>query len=364
MVNYLFIDEPISGDRRVTRTLDSLGEAQIINIVSEPGNARLHALWILFMGFCKGWKQRKAILELPGMRIRYHPFAGMWSAWHLTGKALASARNILSYSEHSNCSKFYANDLYCGIAAWRVAPEGALMVYDSHELQIHRNRRAGWIRVLVEAGLERIVLDKASEVHVVNYNFRDLLLQIHGTLPNVIVQYNDFYEHYPIIPPSPAGGITLVYIGKGLRGRLLEKLDKPVSELGVSVHVFSLGALLPKELNGAHWHFGSDSYESELLSLVRSQRCLMWCCNETFCLSYIHGLSNKFFQALAVGSPIIAMRGTYQALLVEEYGLGAVYFGNDDLDRILVLADGPEFAVWCANIEKFRSKVRSREIVI
>ena len=120
---------------------------------------------------------------------------------------------------------------------------------------------------------------------------------------------------------------------------------------------------LKRTANLANWRFGPEDYEEHLLQLTRSRRCLMWCCVENACLSYYFGLPNKFFQALAIGIPVIAMRGTWLACIVERHGLGAI-FEEGGLGAIIAAVNGPEFETWCSNIAPFRERIRDGRIKI
>ena len=50
----------------------------------------------------------------------------------------------------------------------------------------------------------------------------------------------------------------------------------------------------------------------------------MWASTENICLSYRLSLGNKFFQAMALGIPLL-LQETYLADIVIKYKLGYVY---------------------------------------
>jgi hypothetical protein len=356
---FILIDEPIRGDRRVLCALEKYENAQLIDLTLDQKQGPrkwLSAFGLILQGFILGvplyFRLRRMLKAYPS-----HPFfSGMLGVWKWGLRATANLRL-------GSAAIVYGNDLYCTVAAVRAAQPGARVIYDSHEIQFHRNRKVGWLRILIEAGLERMVLGRADEMRAVNHAIVRLMVSVYGSLPPATVRYNDFYAHHPVRVPNANAPLAIVYVGKGLRGRRLEVLDKPPHELGIEFHVYPLGSPLPSHLSGTHWRFGPEDYDSHLFHLVQSRRCLMWCCHENTCLSYRYALPNKFFQALAVGVPVIVERGTYLADIVERYELGATFDGNN-LDKIIEDAKGALFENWCANIPSFRRMVRDGRITI
>jgi glycosyltransferase involved in cell wall biosynthesis len=80
-------------------------------------------------------------------------------------------------------------------------------------------------------------------------------------------------------------------------------------------------------------------------------------------LSYELATPNKFFQALAVGIPIIASEGTYLSKIVIEHGVGVIFTG-DNLREIRLLLEGDAYEKWVSNISILRSRLRASEVVI
>lgn len=354
------VDEPIVHDHRVLSALAASDRVYVVNLASVRRDRdlwdSLAALTLMLRGLCAGLVVfRKLRTVLKGTR-RYPLFAGLVATfkWCQAVQAVGI--------EKASC--LHAHDLYPATAAVRAALPHERVIYDSHEIQFHRNRKTGWLRILIEAGLERMVLKRADELRVVSHAIARLMGELYGMLPPTCVVYNDFYAHHDLPAPLPHAPLALVYVGKGLSGRMLEALDLPPQDLGAELFIYPLGAALPPHISGEHWHFGPEEYEPHLLELVRSRRCLMWCCHENHCLSYSYALPNKFFQALAVGMPVVALRGTYLAKIVEEHGLGPVYEDGETPKALLEIARGPLFEKWRSNILCFREHVRNGSVVI
>jgi glycosyltransferase involved in cell wall biosynthesis len=272
---------------------------------------------------------------------------------------------VLKTLANSNLPRVvYAHDLYCAVAALLIMPTpNARLIYDSHELQIHRHRKLGRLRILIEYGLEQRILRHANEVRTVNQAISTVMMDLYQIPATVRVEYNDHYTHHSPGVPSISDRPALVFVGKGLRGRQLEVLDRSSVELGFDVHAYLLGTRLPISISGRYWHYGPEKYEEHLLALARSRRSMMWCCVDTTSMSYKLATPNKFFQALAMGIPIIASKGTYLAEIVHKYGIGAVFNGTN-LPAISRQVMSPLYTQWVSGTKVFRVQLRSGERVI
>jgi glycosyltransferase involved in cell wall biosynthesis len=366
----ILVDESTEGDRRVARSRVALPGAQILDIrICSTPNIRcrigsvLKATWLIAAGlFSVPFARRRRIAALLGEMVRDGPGIGLRSAWMWTYRSVRAARAL-----KPSCGRFavfHAHDLYCGLSAVLAKPSRKCrLVYDAHELEIHRNRHAGWLRILVEHHFERQILRRADEVIVVNHAIAEAMRVLYAMpLPNLRIEYNDFYAHHPVPRPDAGSRPAIVYVGKGVHGRQLDRLDRPEDELGFSVYGYFLGKELPAGLSAQFWRLGPVDYEADLLSLVKSRRCLMWCCLDAHVLSYKLALPNKFFQALAVGIPVIASPGTYLAQIVERYRLGVVLEG--DIAALAPRVGSPEFERWTAAVATFREAFRNGAFVI
>ncbi len=90
----------------------------------------------------------------------------------------------------------------------------------------------------------------------------------------------------------------------------------------------------------------------------------MWCCLNAQALSYKLALPNKFFQALAVGIPVIASSGTYLADLVNRYELGFVVHDGTDFADLARRVRSPEYERWVYGVAAFREAFRKGHVAI
>lgn len=368
----VLVDDSIDGDCRVLHAIEELGEdVRVVDIrdhgvFATASSTRIfltavalivHGLWLALPRV--GRLSRILVWQDLGIYLR-----GISACMRWLKCAVQTACRMRNESPLSDITQVHANDLYCAVAAICCGfPPNVRLVYDSHELQIHRARKTGIVRILVEYGLEQIVLRRANELRVVNQAISDQMREWYQLPSLVRVVHNDFFQHHPVRIPSAVQAPVLVYVGKGVQGRNLELLDRSPSVLGFEVTVFLLGAKLPAHIDGRYWNTGPVDYSDALLDLVRERRCLMWCCLETSSLSYRLATPNKFFQALAMGIPVIASRGSYLAEIVEEHDIGVVFDG-DGLQDVAAVVSGPVFGKWVENVGVFRDKLRNGVVVI
>lgn len=368
---FVVVDGPLAGDFRLLRSIQALGGNTDIVDISSPTrigiadrlrlSARLAGM--VLQGFASSLSRWRLLRATVGEQ-QAAPFSGMLACLRWLRLVVIGASQLRGRPGFSKGTEFHAHDLYCGVTAVLAGlPLDSKLIYDSHELQIHRNRANGWVRILIDAGLERLILRRADELHVVNAAIAEVMQSLHDMHAKVLVRSNDFYRHHAA-PVAPATSLpAMVYVGKGVRGRELELLDQPVSTMGFEVFAYLLGSDLPRHIKGAQWNFGPLDYESSLMQLVSSRRCMMWCCLNTSSLSYRLATPNKFFQALAVGIPIVATRGTYLATLVEKHEIGTVF----EEGKLLELADlvlSPVYEKWVERVVAFRLAIRDgREVI-
>lgn len=362
----VLIDQDLPGDRRVQAVISAAPQpVRVLDLheaarVSLPTRARdlLVAAWLVGRGLRHAQARHKQLAQL--LRLQHGSTAGLLACWRSTARSVALARTLRQALRSSpSPTLIHANDLATALAVVLAGPgPRGSFVYDSHELQVHRHRRVGWLRALVEHQHESWVVEAADEVRTVNGAVAQIIHRLHPALaglPRVVT--NDVYQHDEIEPASPRELPAIVYIGRGTSGRLLEQLDSSPQALGFEVHTWLLGSEVPKGIRGDHWRRGSLSYAPEVAALVRQRRCLMWCCLDARSLSYRLATPNKMFQALALCMPIVASRGTYLAELVERHGIGAI--ADDDLSKLAVLARTERYETWVSNVRRLRANLRS-----
>lgn len=357
----VLISEDIEHDKRVLASLAHYPAVEIINLASAGSAyssfsllACLRAVLMLLKAIPRGYGLWSLLRREYGLSPE-DPFAG----WTVSLRSFVRAQRIASGLRQrlAGVQLIHAHDLFCGVVGLELArSSGAALIYDAHEIEFHRNRRNSWLRTAFDVVVEKAVLSRASELRVVNAPIAALYERVHGLSPErVRVLPNDHFANrlgaVDAAVPN-ADQLALVYVGGGVRGRQLDHLAAEAKRLGVPVYAFFIGEVPDVAIN-AGWVLGPRDYEDALVSLVASRRCVMWCCVDDVCLSYRLSLPNKFFQALAVGIPVVAAERTYLADLVGTHGLGFIFDGHN-FESIVRGIQGRAFADGQAAVRRFR----------
>jgi hypothetical protein len=296
---------------------------------------------------------RRLAPHLAGL-IKQPWYAGLRACFRQTLTAVWAARTVREVSVLGRVAALHANDLTAALAMVIAAPnQVARRTYDAHELEIHRNRRAGWLRVLIEHHYEARALAMATEARAVSRAIAQKMRAFHPTRraePQVVT--NDFFEHHSVDPAPSANTPAIAYVGGSGRGRCLERLEGTSQDLGFRVHKWLLdGAAAQVQTN----------YERELLALARSTRTVMWCCVDPSSLSYRLALPNKLFQALAMSLPIIATPGTYLADIVVRHNIGAIDDGVS-LRSLAARVQSDDYLEWVSCVLALRTAIREGSV--
>ena len=363
------VDDEIEGDKRVAAFIERLGAGKSVHVVDirAPGAGGVLQIMAALAGFTRllagglraGFRKRQKIQHL--LDKERFVSKGFVRSLQWLWRACRSRRRIADMAPGA-ADMIYAADLHAALAATMGAPADVPMLYDSHELQIHRNRKKDKLRILLEFGLERMVISRADDVATVCAPIAGLLESWHDLAPGSIeIVHNNFYAPQPLPDPLPGPDAppAIVYVGMGLIGRGLEKLD--TEELPFIFRVYTLGRELPPSLKGRAWSFGPVDYLEDLKAFRRRHRCMMWCAAEPSCLSYELSLPNKFFQALALGMPIIATPGTYLAELISRYDIGMTDEGLS-LEDIARAMRAPDFERWVKNAVQLQQLLRAGQV--
>ncbi len=370
-VAIVVVDSDVRGDHRVQFSIRESGEC--VDLVdtrqsstwSEWLSAAIESVPLLVKILFRPLGRRRMLMGRLGTRVDPRWASGLLAALGLMMRAMVASRRIRRTLNNTPGEvSIHAHDLYCGVAAAIAKGRRTCrMVYDAHELEINRNRRAGWIRLLLEHGLEQFVLDRCTELRTVNSAILAVMSEWYRLPDEVRIVLNDFYQHKPAAAMPPQAAPAIVYVGEGVNGRALEVLDYPSVSALFQVHVFLIGSTLPTHIKACGWWMGAADYEAEIIRLARERRCMMWCCLERRCLSYELATPNKFFQALAIGVPIIASQGTYLSEVVLSQDIGIVFDG-DNLPTIRQEVESEKYEAWVNNIIRFRHQIRTGQLVI
>lgn len=366
----VLVDEDVDHDQRVLTSLKTYRNVQVINCRYlhevtgfQSVNKYIKAIFSLVFGFMKEYWFSNNLRRFYGSG--FNSFAGGLSAsLKNTLRAYKIADELQLQTE--GVALIHAHDLFCGvIGAELVRRNGSRLIYDAHEVEFHRNRKNSWLRSAFDWSVEKHVIQAADEIRVVNTRIADLYrLAYPGIDSRLRVVSNDhFLPHSVDIEAiSDFEHASIVYVGQGVKGRQLERLAVVTRDSELSVHAFFIGEV-PELAIDAGWIIGPRDYEDNLVAISKSQRCMMWCCVENICLSYQLALPNKFFQALAVGMPVIVSKNTYLSEIVQKYQLGIVF---DDLNSDLMLNQikSKKFIEWVENIISFRDDLSKGLVVL
>lgn len=362
------IDEPVEGDGRVKSAINDLcgnSSPEFINIktINNKGNIISYAEFsiLLMAALLVGLFKIKKIFNYINKGDSF--FGGIRAALFLLWRSCKARTILREYIQNNNVECVYAADLYCAVTALP-ATGCCHVIYDSHELQFHRNRHTGWLRILLEVGLEQLVAWRVDEIWTVNKPLARIINDLHNPLPPIKVRPNNFYPYIPLSLPSENAPLAIVYVGKGTRGRRLEWLD--TYPLPCNIYMFLLGAKLPPGIIGKGWNFGPNDYQDTLAHLAQSRRCFMWAVSELSCLSYRLALPNKFFQALAMGIPIISVKGSYLSEIVDDYKIGITASEEtlSHLSNVVEIIERISYTELSLNAKILFSKISSGEVTL
>lgn len=349
----MLTDTPIRFDRRVQHALREHGEPPLMVLPRRTPRIWRYLslgiaiaclpLWLV----CYGQPLRRLGRRMAGSYGS--PAAGMRAFVLLQAGSLHffwTHRRLLRAQE-----RVYAHDQMAGVVALLANRFfGVPFVYDAHEIVPFRARQTGLVRMLLEFGWERAVVRRCTLCHVVNQPMRRFYRHLYGDA-DFRVRPNDFFPDRALAI-DPAGPRKIVYIGAMGQHRGLAQMADLARQQQAGLLCFSGDAKAQDvALLGGEVH-GIDGYEDRLVQAVSGSAPYFWCCFDTGVFSYRYSLPNKFFQAMALGVPIIAARGSYLGRLASRHGIGAVIDSSP----------GPVAALWStrAYAERVRSMVRLR----
>jgi glycosyltransferase involved in cell wall biosynthesis len=364
----VLIDEPIKFDNRVKESLKNYPEYILEDCAESKGFILSHIL-------CNITLSLKAMLLSPFYWEKLKKQYNVYPAGFLSGlrssikiRTLAKRKAYRLYKKYAgdSISVIYAHDLRCGIIgeylAWKLE---AKLIYDTHELSFHRNRKNGNIRVVFDILTENKVIKRASTIKVVNKPIKEVYTYIYKIKPETVeVVNNAFYKPYigyALDNFVTNQALSIVYVGAGYKGRMLKDLTAYKGD--ADLHGYFLGDT-PNFINNSKWNLGSKDYLPALLDLVNERKLCMWACAEDKCLSYRLSLGNKFFQSIAIGIPIIASEGSYLADIIKEYKLGYIYDGSNLEGIVHSLNDDFEYKTLLQSIKDFQLKFFGNTIIL
>lgn len=254
--------------------------------------------------------------------------------------AIAAARRFEPDVVHANDG----NTLAPAIVLRAVC--GSRIVYDSHELWLHRNVRPDrWIAPLVEAATERLGVRLADAVITVSPSIAGWLQCHYGLAePPYLVRNIPVWSGQI---PDPLQGRLRALTGLTPQDRVISYCGGITSGRGLEETVDAL-VLLPADVHLVMLGFGSSPYLLELraradrlgvgdrvhvagpvpgpevpIALADAELAIVYV--RPIVLSYRYSLPNKLFESIHAGLPIIAADLPDCAALVREHGVGEVF---------------------------------------
>lgn len=213
-------------------------------------------------------------------------------------------------------SLIVANDLQALIVALPLLRPESILVYDSHEFNLHRRRQNSWLRFFWNYAFERLGVKRSRLALVVSEGLAEVMRELYPSgkfaiVPNALFKSSHHPADFKVAVSGKSGVLHLIYIGAWTAGRALDAMVALVkTDQRLCGHFFVINGVVEDldELMGAprmNFHFGAD-YQKKLMTLLGSKElCLSWCIIENVCLSYRFALPNKYFQSLAVGLPVL-----------------------------------------------------------
>jgi glycosyltransferase involved in cell wall biosynthesis len=217
----------------------------------------------------------------------------------------------------------YAHDQMAGVAAWLAwRVYGVPYVYDAHEIVPFRARQTGMARMLLEFGWERAIVGASQRCVVVNRPMRKFYRRLYGPA-HYEIRNNDFFPQR-VLALASSGPRLVIYIGAAGKHRGLERMAGLACTFRARSLCFCSNLRARGEIPAGTEIHGLEGYEDLLLRRAGGAAPYMWCGFDTDVLSYRYALPNKFFQAMALGVPILATSGSYLGRLALRHGLGVV----------------------------------------
>jgi glycosyltransferase involved in cell wall biosynthesis len=225
---------------------------------------------------------------------------------------------------------------------------GAVCIYDSHELEIHRNVKRNWFERWLCERMERKHIRRVAAVITVCDSIADYLRDHYRIArPVVVMNAPEASEPKPGKPDirhqlGLAADVPLaLYVGKVTVGRGIENLVRAMPQLP-GYHVAFLGGVHPPTVDAAEviarklgvaerLHMLPPIPPSEVLSYIQTADVSVVPI-QNVCLSYYYCLPNKLTESAFAGLPVVVSDFPELRRFVEAAGTGLVMDEKDPKD--------------------------------
>ncbi|MCY4333774.1 MAG: glycosyltransferase family 4 protein [Litoreibacter sp.] len=240
---------------------------------------------------------------------------------------------------------------------------GAKLVFDSHELETHRNPPLPWLRKMQVVHLEKTYLPRADIVVTVGHKIAEYLEKTYR-IRKPLVLYNSPRETPLPIPDRlstpdrsdlrdelmvPKNAFLIVHTGNVTFNRGIEQsvigLSKASEDPGFrkmyrgGIHFAMVGNTVPavvKRVEALHKKYG-ESIKLHFVPPIAPNQIIDYIKTGDasispgipLVLSYEFGMPNKLFEAILAGLPIVAADLVEKKKLIADYGLGMSYQADD-----------------------------------
>lgn len=239
----------------------------------------------------------------------------------------------------------------------------AKLVFDSHELETHRNPPLPWVRKMQVVHLERKYLPKANAIFTVGRKISRYLEKTYKIAPPTVLYNSPRKEPHPIPDRQMtldrsdirdeiqvrAGEFLLVHTGNVTYNRGLEQAVIGLSKAAIDpkfrskwprgIHFAMIGNRVPavvNRINKLHEKYG-ERIKISFLDPIAPNKIVEYIRTADACispgiplvLSYEFGMPNKLFEAILSGRPIIASDLVEQKETIEGHRLGLCYQADD-----------------------------------
>jgi len=273
----------------------------------------------------------------------------------------------------------HAHDLNTMYAAYSLKKKfsSTIVVYDSHELWIHRNRvgRKATLEKMLDKVVEKRLIKHADGIITVCDSIGDWLSDRYQDISDPVILRNMPYQiaeeltHQPSLKERlgiESQSIVMMYTGKITSGR------------GIEIGIHALTEV--ENLNLVLLGYGEESYVdgiTKLISELGLESRVFFCDPvpyqevtsfisgadfalvyiEPICLSYEFALPNKLFESIQAGIPIMGSGLTEIKKLVEGLQVGVCFNSLDELVTHLNKVEPAELAKWRANIDMVKDNL-------